>query len=137
MTVRLAGEVRAHTITFKLSCTLGWETMGVVWCAMEQSRRKRWESLDHPGCSGNYTSSHLQTARCARWHNFFLDNKLNKVLNTSLHPVQLRLISIEQLFKLANHIEISLIVTLSNLICLICNENVFMIFPHGLTLKQM
>ena len=40
--------------------------------------------------------------------------------NTSLHPVQLRLISIEQLFKLANHIEISLIVTLSNVICLIC-----------------
>ena len=39
MTVRLAGgEVRAHTITFKLSRTLGWETMGVFWCAMEQKR---------------------------------------------------------------------------------------------------
>ena len=47
------------------------------------------------------------------------------MFNTSLHPVQLRLISIEQLFKLANHIEISLIDTLSNLICLICDENVF------------
>ena len=42
------------------------------------------------------------------------------MFNTSLHPVQLRLISIEQLFKVANHIEISLIVTLSYVICLIC-----------------
>ena len=79
VTVRLAagGEVRAHTITFKLSCTLGWERLwgwfGVLWSRTEEGRRKR-ESLDHPGCSGNYTTlTPADGTMCSLAHHFFLD----------------------------------------------------------------
>ena len=79
VTVRLAagGEVRAHTITFKLSRTLGWERLwgwfGVLWSRTEEGRRKR-ESLDHPGCSGNYTRlTPADGTMCSLAHHFFLD----------------------------------------------------------------
>ena len=79
MTVRLAGggEVRAHTITFKLSRTLGWERLwgwfGVLWSRAEEEAGE----LGPPRLQRQLHEAHT----CGRHdvltaaHHFFLDEQ--------------------------------------------------------------
>ena len=97
VTVRLPEEVRAHTITFKLSRTLGsarlWGWFGVLWSSTEGSERVWWRQ-DHPGC-GNYTGSHLRRAHCARWYTtyFGIFQNLKRVARPSFMKVKLKSVS--------------------------------------------